>query len=156
MSFRAERPRQKRALQLPIFVYGTLRRGQANYFLLRGYTLKEIPASVTGMALYSLHKFPMIVEAEPESIVYGDLIVIHPGVYSRILADLDRLEGYDPATDSGLYRRIKRRIMLNPSAEAWAWLYLGNLETHSHLLPELIPDGDWAQFQRNRARRVLD
>src|SRR5437762_2284312 len=100
--------------QLPLFVYGTLRHGQENYALLRGNTVAELPAIIERMALYSLRAYPMIVEGE--SVVHGELMTLHPRVYSRLLTDLDQLEGFRPGMDSRFWR-VERCIKTQSSAE---------------------------------------
>jgi gamma-glutamylcyclotransferase (GGCT)/AIG2-like uncharacterized protein YtfP len=149
------RPRPHDWVQLPFFVYGTLRPGQANYrLLLKGYTVAEIPAKIEGMALYSLRTFPIIVDAGPDSVVQGDLMVVHPVHYEQAVRALDHLEGYDPALDpeSSLYRRVRRQVLLDTGGSALAWVYLGNRALLSDYMHAPIPDGDWLRYQRERAR----
>src|SRR5207237_5097335 len=100
----------ERTEQLPLFTYGTLRRGQENYALLRGLTLSEISATLEGVALYSLYAYPMIVEggADGDAVVHGVLVTLHPRVYSRLLDDLDQLEGFRPdAPADSRFRRVE-------------------------------------------------
>ncbi|MFQ3535046.1 MAG: gamma-glutamylcyclotransferase family protein [Aggregatilineales bacterium] len=152
-------------IQTPIFAYGTLRPGERNYMrLLCGYTVSEFPAEVDHMRLYSLGAFPVMLDAEPDGgvTVKGEVMVLHPAHYPRLLAELDRLEGYNPnvsqsESELGLYRRVRRRVRLGGGAEAWAWLYIGNpevLASHPHTE---IPHGDWLRHQRELGKvgRVL-
>lgn len=147
-------------IQTPIFAYGTLRHGERNYMrLLCGYTVSEFAAEVDHMRLYSLGAFPVIVDAAPEDgvTVKGEVMVLHPAHYPRILAELDRLEGYNPnAAQSesglGLYRRVRRRVRLSGGAEAWAWLYIGNLEVLAQYPHVEIPHGDWLRYQVERGK----
>ncbi len=130
--------------QSPLFVYGTLRHGQENYSLLRGNTVAEIPAVIERMALYSLRAYPMVVEGE--SVVHGELMTLHPRIYSRLMADLDQLEGYRPGSDSR-FERVKRCVRTEGGAEVAAWVYVGNphmLEVEAHVL---IPHGDWRRYR---------
>jgi gamma-glutamylcyclotransferase (GGCT)/AIG2-like uncharacterized protein YtfP len=145
--------------QTPIFAYGTLRHGQRNYMrLLCGYTVSEFAAEVDHMRLYSLGAFPVMVDAPEDGVtVKGEVMVIHPAHYPRLLAELDRLEGYNPNATQlesalGLYRRVRRRVRLSGGAEAWAWLYVGNpevLAAHPHTE---IPHGDWLRYQQERGK----
>lgn len=148
---RAVPPNTREWIQTPLFVYGTLRRGQHNYMrLLAGYTVSEIPATISGMRLYTVGHFPVMVEGEPGEVVHGEWMIVHPIVYAHVLEMLDRLEGYNPtAADgnaSGLYRREKRRVQLASGSEALAWMYIGNPAMLEAMPHALIPDGNWLTF----------
>jgi gamma-glutamylcyclotransferase (GGCT)/AIG2-like uncharacterized protein YtfP len=144
-------------LQTPIFAYGTLRHGERNYMrLLCGYTVSEFAAEIANMRLYSLGAFPVMVDAAPEDgvTVKGEVMVLHPAHYPRVLAELDRLEGYNPnaaQSERGLYRRVRRRVQLGGGAEAWAWLYIGDPEVLAMYPHTEIPHGDWLRYQRERS-----
>lgn len=141
--------------QLPLFVYGTLRRNQENYVLLRGHTLAEIPATITGMTLFSLLAYPVMIEGSEgdpahaeASVVHGDLMTIHPRVYTRLLADLDQLEGYRPGEDT-FYKRVVRCVRTAGGTEVNAWLYLGERRFLQHVPHTHIPHGDWSRFRHD-------
>ncbi len=159
MKTRSARP-PREWIQTPIFAYGTLRHGERNYMrLLCGYTVSEFPAEVDHMRLYALGGFPVMVDAAPEEgvTVKGEVMVLHPAHYPRLLAALDHLEGYNPnasqsESELGLYRRVRRRVRLGGGAEAWAWLYLGNPEVLARHQHTEIPHGDWLRYQRERGR----
>ncbi len=135
--------------QLPLFTYGTLRRGQENYMLLRGNTLAEIPAQINNVALYSLRAYPMLLDGD--GTVHGDLMTLHPRIYSRLIADLDQLEGYYPDRESR-FVRAQRVARTESGAEVLAWVYIGNarvLEAETHVL---IPHGDWCRYRHDLVR----
>jgi gamma-glutamylcyclotransferase (GGCT)/AIG2-like uncharacterized protein YtfP len=136
--------------QIPLFVYGTLRHGQENYMLLRGNTLSEIPATISGMVIYSLSTYPVIVEGE--SVVHGDLMTIHPRSYSRVLEDLDQLEGYRPGDESCFYRRVVRCVKTASGHEVRAWLYLGRLDLIARRPHTLVAHGDWCRYRHDLVR----
>ena len=118
--------------QHPVFVYGTLRVGQGNHRrLLGGRTVNERPCIAEGLAMYG-HGIPYAVRS-PGSRVVGDLITIDPALYSEVLADLDRLEGYHPdRPDDSHFVRATRPVITNnplPGGGTWqafhtAWIYL--------------------------------
>ncbi|MCC7448904.1 MAG: gamma-glutamylcyclotransferase [Anaerolineae bacterium] len=135
--------------QLPLFTYGTLRRGQENYMLLRGNTLAEIPARIEGVALYSLRAYPMLIDGD--GMVHGDLMTLHPRIYSRLMADLDQLEGYYPDRESR-FVRMQRVVRTEGGADVLAWVYMGSvriLDTEPHVL---IPHGDWCRYRHDLVR----
>lgn len=139
--------------QPPIFVYGSLRHGQENYGLLRGKTLAEIPATLQGVQMYSLGWYPVITETERErdSIVYGELVIIHPRYYSETLKQLDLLEGYDEeATEPSLYSRLKRCVRARSGREVMAWVYIGSEELVAAEAQEAVPNGDWVRWRKER------
>ncbi len=137
--------------QLPLFVYGTLRHDQENYMLLRGNTIAEIPATIPQMALYSLRAYPIIVEGE--SVVHGELMTLHPQVYSRLLADLDQLEGYRPGKESRFYR-MQRPVRSQSGAAFCAWVYVGDHRILGQEPHVLIPHGDWSRYRHELIRSL--
>src|ERR1039457_3963202 len=112
---------------LPVFAYGTLRRGHGNHSLLDGGLTAVHEARLPGHCLYSAG-LPYIAEAG-RAAVAGDLLVIAPGQYTGVLARLDRLEGFVPP-DGGLYVRVARPVLFRPEPDGpWqegaAWVYHG-------------------------------
>ena len=137
--------------QLPLFAYGTLRRGQENYALMRGHTLTEFPATLDGMALYSLYAYPMIVEGQ--GIVYGDLMTLHPRLYSGVLADLDQLEDYFPEHEqASRFRRVQRCVKTQSGLEVMAWVYIGHPSILQNEPHTAITHGDWIRHRRELIR----
>jgi gamma-glutamylcyclotransferase (GGCT)/AIG2-like uncharacterized protein YtfP len=128
---------------LPVFVYGTLRRGQNNYSILQGHTIHEEEARLHSAQLYDLGFFPMAVEGE--GVVSGELMHLRPGTYQEVLASLDMLEGVNrEAPDTGFYRRVVRTVQAE--TEQRAWVYLGN-NVDMKDYPR-IPHGDWVRHLR--------
>jgi gamma-glutamylcyclotransferase (GGCT)/AIG2-like uncharacterized protein YtfP len=133
--------------RLPVFVYGSLRRGQPNYRLLHGTLEAEYTALLPGHRLYR-GRFPYVAGGHPDGRVVGDLMVIKSEGYDEVLARLDELEGFQPP-DRELYVRAARRVWFrdDPCASApWraarAWVYLGG-ESFDYRDDLAIPDGDW-------------
>lgn len=117
-----------RALQLSIFVYGTLCPGGSNYpIYLAGRTLTEHAAHMTGAVLYTEGIYPYLVitdeRADTTTCVHGMLITIRPHLYTRTLALLDDLEDYQPNNPHSLYERTTHTVQTfaGPSA---AWVYI--------------------------------
>jgi gamma-glutamylcyclotransferase (GGCT)/AIG2-like uncharacterized protein YtfP len=144
------RPRKQREwMQLPFFVYGTLRPGQSNYErLLQGTTISELPARLEGLAMYSMGAFPVLLPGQPEQSVYGNLLLVHPLAYGRVRRNLDALEGVDPQASEAqqqraLYQRQRRQVQLANGSAAWAWVYVGNAHLLATYAPAPIFSGDW-------------
>ncbi len=111
---------------------------------MRGNTLTEISATLEGMALYSLRAYPMIVAGESK--VHGELVTLHPRVYTRLLTDLDQLEGYTPGQPSR-FERVQRCVQTESGTKMLAWVYVGDatiLEREAHVF---IPHGDWCRYR---------
>lgn len=132
---------------LPVFVYGTLRAGQGNYArLLAGHTVAEFPARADGLVLYG-GGVPFAAERDGARVV-GELMLVDQDVYPRVLAELDRLEGYrEHAPQRSLYLRVARRVHYR-RGERWAarlaWLYLGAPRVLDGFADHhLVPGGDW-------------
>ena len=133
--------------QLPFFVYGTLRPGQSNFYLLGGKTRRIQSGWVSGFALYSLGSYPsLLYDDDARSRVYGEVITPRPYRYQSVLQTLDHLEEYDPANpDESWYLRIPHTVHLNSGKTLRAWLYMGRAQ---HLKPwhNRIRDGDWVRY----------
>lgn len=131
--------------QLPFFVYGTLRQGEANHAgLLRGRTKVVTPAALTGAVLYDGPGFPYAVNA-PEGRVFGELVFPLPEFYAAVLAELDQLEEYVPGADDNLFERVARGTRTEDGEPMLAWVYLAAPVEERRLLDSglLIPSGDW-------------
>lgn len=113
-----------------VFVYGTLRPGQANHArLLAGRSMA--PAVLDGHEL-RLGEWPWVRPAVGTSVV-GEAVAVEPA----LLARLDLLE--DVA--GGWYRRERRTVQLADGVPADAWVYTAG--TISGPEDRLVPGGDW-------------
>ncbi len=136
--------------ELPFFVYGTLRRGQGNYRLLRGRTVREVRARLTTARLYDIGGLPMAIEGKGQ--VTGEIMTISPNFYEDMLARLDRLEGVDHEhPDRGFYRRVICTPFTEDGKSTRAWVYLGTPEYMDNA--QYISHGDWARHRRTREGR---
>ena len=130
---------------LPFFVYGTLRAGERNHALLAGRTASWTPASLPGALLFQGPGYPFAV-ADPEgtAVVHGDLVEVPAAHFTRVLADLDRLESYAPDDPDSLYLRVARDVDTAQGPRA-AWLYLAGPALAADLLASgrRIPTGTW-------------
>lgn len=137
-------------MQLPFFVYGTLRPGRVSYrqYLL-GRTSAETPATLRGAALFTPGPFPFLTTvpelAAPDDTVRGDLIAVLPTFYPETLAALDRLEGFVAGQATNLYERVALEVETADGMRQ-AWVYVA-AERALRLIRQgrmrRIPDGDW-------------
>lgn len=145
---------------LPVFVYGTLRTGQGNWSrLLRGRTRHEIEAKLPRHKMYSVGIAYVTDNApqEAESEIVGDLMYIEPEIYSQVMRNLDGLEGYNAATHTGHYLRVKRtatyKTELGQTREVEAWVYHGGEEALRRMTERVrVQSGDWLEWRKDSWR----
>jgi gamma-glutamylcyclotransferase (GGCT)/AIG2-like uncharacterized protein YtfP len=118
--------------RLPIFVYGTLKRGEPNYVrYLTGQTAGELAARLAGAALFTEGPYPFLTQ-EPDLLLPGDevhgaLISLRPAVYQLVMDDLDRLEGYVEGGSQNLYERVVREVVTGAGLQP-AWVYIAGAQ----------------------------
>lgn len=143
------------AQRLPVFVYGTLRRGQGNDRLMTDAIRERSEvAHVEGVAVYGAGRgFPYAQESpDGLGLTRGDLVYLrddNDGDWAR--QRLDGLEGFsaDHFNDSH-YRRVERDVVYTDSngetRTARAWVYLaGDYSKKSLRDADRITDGDWVK-----------
>lgn len=99
--------------QEPLFVYGTLMRGQSNHRHLASSALVGEAVTIDCFALY-LDDLPMVSEHDPVSPIHGELYRVSPAT----LATLDQLEGHPD-----VYRRSRVAVRVKGGSIIDAWLY---------------------------------
>ena len=134
-----------------VAVYGTLRRGERNHGRLARATF--IGTAIVSGALYDVptapgrtYPYPAF-RLEPDGHVVVELYRL---LDDDLLADLDVLEGYDPADDPGSqYARRAVDVPKGPVERAWIYVHQGPRTE----LGERIPDGDWARYRTESRSR---
>ncbi|MHC4829414.1 MAG: gamma-glutamylcyclotransferase family protein [Planctomycetota bacterium] len=112
-----------------IFVYGTLRRGQAQASLLAGATHLELTRTAPAYTLMDLGPFPALLDHGSTAVV-GDVYVVD----TETCAQLDAYEG-----TPHLYQR--RDLNLENGSVAEGYIYVGRI----HRNHRLLPSGDWTR-----------
>lgn len=107
----------------PLFVFGTLRRGESNHHYLAGTFERWLPATLRDFRRFTAaHGFPTIVRC-PLAQVDGELFFIRPELYEQTLRQCDLLEDLPPGLLAGpYYRRMLVRIQ-TAEGEHDAWVY---------------------------------
>lgn len=138
----------------PIFVYGTLRPAQSNYYRMAAYAIRSEPAHVTGYALYDLepvtgNSWPHAVRTNnPEHSIVGDIVWIDPTHAAEVLNELDVYEDYDPNDlPNSEYIRVKALTTETRTGDQrLAWMYVANMHMVDLASEEhRIEHGDWTK-----------
>lgn len=145
-------------MNLPIFVYGTLRTDQGNYnWALAGRTTSEVEATMSGMVMHDQGGFPFAYPTEdPADVIVGDLMRIRDDLYQETLASLDGLEGYFGPQGNNLYERGIRTVTLADGTNVEAYTYFASdylYTSRVHRLPR-IESGDWIDYDTTRFTRA--
>lgn len=132
-------------MDIPVFVYGTLRTGQNNHQLIAPYVESISEASITG-ELYQLpYGYPAVINGC--GLVRGELIKFND--LKAALCVMDILEGYRGPGQNNHYDRIEVSAQL-PSGDALACLvYVYPEERRSWLNATSSPieGGDWIEYR---------
>lgn len=109
--------------QLPLFAFGTLRRGKANHGILAGAFDRCLPATLRDFRrAVAPHGFPAIVRC-PLARVEGELFFIRPDAYDEALRNCDLLEDLPPGQLIGRYYRRIEVTVETAEGEFVAWAY---------------------------------
>lgn len=120
-----------------LFVYGTLREGQAARRMIAGHVARAEPATTDG-ALVAFPDYPGVVEGT--GTIHGELVWLTDLLTAFAL--LDAYEGDD-------FLRILQRVRRQDGTEEVAWCYLlADPKLASAGTP--IPHGDWLRWVRER------
>lgn len=106
--------------RLPLFVFGTLRRGQGNHHYLFGRYERMIPARLRGFG--RLHPL-MIVRRDGDS-VDGELYFLREDSRDHTMRGCDDLEGIPPGRDEGTDYRRMRVCVESAEGDVVAWAYV--------------------------------
>lgn len=134
---------------IKVFVYGTLRKGEANHPLLNDATCIAEQCWTNGVLYDTGYGYPAIKQSS-SSRVYGELYLVP----KKNVARLDQLEGYRPARNNNLYDRIEQTIHMDKGS-CVAFVYVADQVS---LLKRKIVSGDWKEhtlLSREREETVL-
>ncbi|MDQ8733983.1 gamma-glutamylcyclotransferase [Paenibacillus sp. LHD-38] len=129
-----------------VFVYGTLRRGEANCRLLEGAEMVASIAYAKGCLVDTGFGFPAMIPTTDKSVT-GELYEVN----LENLIRLDRLEGYyGPGDSRNHYERTRIDVKTDYGlVMAWAYIYL------QHAQDQVIPHGDWKLYRMRRQKNIL-
>jgi gamma-glutamylcyclotransferase (GGCT)/AIG2-like uncharacterized protein YtfP len=123
--------------QLPLFVYGTLRRGECNHDQhLGGRFVSVLPARLRDYArLVASHGF-LVIRPEPGAEVWGELYFLDPTRVRETLEHCDRLEEIPPGSLRGDWyvRQVVSVETAGAQHRAWAYVDAGSTPPAPHRL----------------------
>ncbi|WP_319419589.1 gamma-glutamylcyclotransferase family protein [Pleurocapsa sp. FMAR1] len=130
------------SLTLNVFVYGTLKPGEANFAY---YCLKKLQKQIPAYTWGNLYALPVAYPAMTtgENKVRGILLTFSD---PSVLNSLDRLEGYQPGRDSSLneyYRQLVDVYSLDNRFLGKAWAYFMTVDRVKHHRGTIIISGWW-------------
>jgi gamma-glutamylcyclotransferase (GGCT)/AIG2-like uncharacterized protein YtfP len=118
-----------------LFVYGSLRTGQAARSLIVDHVIGSQPATVSGHIYALAESYPGYVPGDAGAVI-GEMMVLSD--LAAALALLDAYEGEE-------FVRTLQEVRLPDGSQVWAWCYV----LASPDLAEgadLIESGDWARY----------
>ena len=134
---------QKNSGLLRVFVYGTLKPGEANYEYYCNNKVLDLKKAYVRGELYALPQgYPAAIQGN--NFVYGYLVSFST---SEVLSHLDRLEDYHPQRpiSENLYNRKQVEIYdLNNNSLGLAWVYFMSLAMVHTLKGTPQTDGWWS------------
>jgi len=133
--------------QRPVFVYGTLRAGQGNYYgILEGNTVRERPAILNDYTLFGAG-VPFAVQRDGRKVV-GEVMDVDPERWHFVLPRLDRLEGYRGDGRNNMYDRTVRAVTLADGSTIEAYVYLAGESSRRWFTDaDEIPGGDFVKAE---------
>lgn len=121
---------------MKVFVYGTLRKNEKNYFLLQNSKCLAEQAWTYGELFDTGCGYPTM-KMTSQSKVYGEIYEID----DLVLKELDQLEDYEAGREDNLYERIEIEVFTDLDNYR-AFVYI---EKQKHVLKP-IPEGDWKLY----------
>jgi gamma-glutamylcyclotransferase (GGCT)/AIG2-like uncharacterized protein YtfP len=119
-----------------VFVYGTLRKGEANAHILKGATCIAEQCWTNGLLYDTGYGYPAMKQTQ-FSRLYGELYLLTEDELKRI----DQLEGYIAGGTNNLYERIEQTVYTD-KGHSIAYMYVAS---KGNLYKRIIPNGDWKE-----------
>jgi len=109
---------------LPLFTYGTLRRGEPNHCYLEGNYASCLTATLRGYERgCTVHGFSVVIPS-PGAQVDGELFFLRPDAYAETMRRCDLLEDIEPGKLTGRYYRKAQIVVETTAGTFTAWAYI--------------------------------
>jgi gamma-glutamylcyclotransferase (GGCT)/AIG2-like uncharacterized protein YtfP len=110
--------------ELPLFVFGTLRRGESNHQCLAGRYDRWLPATLRNFKqTTAAHGFPQVAPS-PGDQVTGELFFIRPADFAETMRRCDVLEDIPPGQLVGTYYQRAQVVVQTAEGDFAAWAYI--------------------------------
>ncbi|WNB91211.1 gamma-glutamylcyclotransferase [Bacillus sp. NEB1478] len=122
-----------------VFVYGTLRKNEANSHYLHQAECIEENCKLEGQLYDTGHGYPALFQEKGDNPVIGEVYK----VTTEQLKQLDRLEGYEEGCQNNLYEKLTCRVKTQ-QGERDCIVYVMNKKM-KHF--KRISDNDWIKYR---------
>lgn len=116
-------------------VYGTLRKGQSAYYILKGKTSKETKTTISSHRMYLQPNRTwlsyVIPSRNPSDKVVVERMDIKPASYRSTVVNMDKWERFDP--DKPLADQNYNRVLVTDRDGKRSWAYLGSKRIGAYL-----------------------
>ncbi|MCM3872105.1 MAG: gamma-glutamylcyclotransferase [Pyrinomonadaceae bacterium] len=119
-----------------VFVYGTLRRGDAGAMSVRFPNSKFIADAKVKGSLYDLGAYPGLVLDESNSMVIGEVYEVDDDI-------LNKLDDFEASSNY-----CRKQVEISASDRRICWTYEPDPEFHS--TRKLISSGDWIEYAKTK------
>ncbi|GAA5225917.1 SH3 domain-containing protein [Paeniglutamicibacter antarcticus] len=133
--------------QYPFAVYGTLRKGQSAYYILKGKTSKETKTTISSHSMYLQPKQTWLSYVIPSKKASDKVVVermdIKSASYLSTVANMDAWERFDPKKP--LADQNYNRVLVNDKDGKRSWAYLGSKKIAAYLMKNgiRVTSGDY-------------
>jgi gamma-glutamylcyclotransferase (GGCT)/AIG2-like uncharacterized protein YtfP len=105
--------------ELPLFLYGTLRKGESAEDQIAADVVRRAPAQARARLLEINAPYPAAFFSPDEGLLPGEVVWLKPSTYAATLGRVDRYENVP-----FLFRRIAVSVQVDgKEVEAWAYTY---------------------------------
>jgi gamma-glutamylcyclotransferase (GGCT)/AIG2-like uncharacterized protein YtfP len=106
-------------IELPLFLYGTLRKGESAADQIAADVVRRAPVQARARLLEINAPYPAAFFSPDQGLLAGEVVWLKPSTYAATLGRVDRYENVP-----FLFRRIAVRVQVDgQDVEAWAYTY---------------------------------
>ncbi len=121
--------------QYPVAVYGTLRKGQKAYYMVKGRTTSEVKTKIVSHDLFLRRDLTWLSYMVPAknrgSRVVAERMTLKRGSYASTIAALDRYERFDPRQP--MANQSYNRKLVKDQQGNQVWAYVGSSKMSKYL-----------------------